>query len=80
MFVNGWIEPVPPLNCSWAFDGEQWAGNYVHDNGDAGLAMLEAFGAQVFDNVFKNNTYGIRLSVGSAHNVFHRNEVIDSIK
>lgn len=52
----------------------------MHDNGDAGLAMLEAFGAQVFDNVFENNTYGIRLSVGSAHNVFSRNEVIDSIK
>lgn len=43
-------------------------GNHVHDNGDAGLAVLESFYMNVNNNVFKNNRYGIRFSVGSGHN------------
>lgn len=52
----------------------------MHDNGDAGLAMLESFRANVYDNIFDNNKYGIRLSVGCADNVFSNNVVKDSTK
>ncbi|CAM9715530.1 unnamed protein product, partial [Laminaria digitata] len=48
-------------------------GNYVHDNGDAGLALMESFNADVSENTFENNKYGVRLSVGCADNVFHDN-------
>ena len=54
--------------------------NYCHDNGDAGLAMMESFNAQVRNNVFENNKYGIRMSVGCADNVFVNNDIIDSTK
>lgn len=43
-------------------------GNHVHDNGDAGLAVLESFYMDVNNNVFKNNRFGIRFSVGSGYN------------
>lgn len=43
-------------------------GNHVHNNGDAGLAVLEAFYMDVNNNVFKNNKFGIRFSVGSGYN------------
>lgn len=43
-------------------------GNHVHDNGDAGLAFLESFYGEVTGNVFKNNKYGVRFSVGSSYN------------
>ncbi len=43
-------------------------GNHVHSNGDAGLAVLESFYMDVNNNVFKNNRYGIRFSVGSGYN------------
>ena len=55
-------------------------GNYVHDNGDAGMAMMESFDADVSNNVFEGNTYGIRLSVGCADNVFSANVISDSSK
>eukprot|EP00904_Undaria_pinnatifida_P005798 jgi/Undpi1/2348/HiC_scaffold_13.g05731.m1 len=54
--------------------------NYVHDNGDAGIAMMESFDAEVSDNIFEDNKYGIRLSVGCADNVFSDNEITDSTK
>lgn len=44
------------------------SGNHVHDNGDAGLAVLESFYLDVNNNVFKNNRYGIRFSVGAGYN------------
>ncbi|CAN0448441.1 unnamed protein product, partial [Ectocarpus fasciculatus] len=50
-------------------------GNYVHDNGDAGLAMLESFNADVSENTFENNKYGVRFSVGCADNVFSNNTI-----
>ncbi|CAM9816491.1 unnamed protein product [Ectocarpus sp. 6 AP-2014] len=50
-------------------------GNYVHDNGDAGLAMLESFNADVSENTFENNKYGVRMSVGCADNVFSNNTI-----
>lgn len=43
-------------------------GNHVHNNGDAGLAVLESFYMDVSNNVFNNNRYGIRFSVGSGYN------------
>ena len=55
-------------------------GNYVHDNGDAGMAMMESFDAEVSGNTFEGNKYGIRLSVGCADNVFSDNEISDSTK
>ena len=54
--------------------------NYVHDNGDAGLALLESFNADVSDNVFEDNKYGIRFSVASANNVFSDNVIRGSTK
>ena len=48
-------------------------GNYAHDNGDAGMALMEIVNAEVSDNVFEDNTYGVRLSVGCADNVFTNN-------
>eukprot|EP00904_Undaria_pinnatifida_P005809 jgi/Undpi1/2358/HiC_scaffold_13.g05741.m1 len=55
-------------------------GNYCHDNGDAGLAMLESFNADVSNNTFENNKYGVRFSVGCADNVFSENTFKNSYK
>ena len=55
-------------------------GNYAHDNGDAGMAMMESFNADVSDNVFENNKYGIRMSVGCADNVFSDNLITGSTR
>eukprot|EP00904_Undaria_pinnatifida_P012534 jgi/Undpi1/8410/HiC_scaffold_25.g10878.m1 len=52
--------------------------NDVHDNADAGLALLESFDADVSGNTFQDNKYGIRLSVASADNVFSKNEISGS--
>ncbi|CAM9431716.1 unnamed protein product, partial [Laminaria digitata] len=54
--------------------------NYVHGNGDAGMALMETFNADVSNNIFENNKYGIRLSVGCADNVFSNNLVSESTK
>ncbi|CAM9370073.1 unnamed protein product [Laminaria digitata] len=56
------------------------SGNYVHDNGDAGMAMMESFNADVSDNVFENNKYGFRMSVGCADNVFSNNVISGSTR
>lgn len=37
------------------------------------MAMLESFNAEVSDNKFENNKYGVRMSVGCADNVFTNN-------
>ena len=55
-------------------------GNYVHDNGDAGLAMMESFNADVSGNLFENNKYGVRFSVGCASNIFYNNVITGSAK
>lgn len=52
----------------------------MHDNGDAGMALLESFNADVSDNVFEDNKYGIRFSVGSGNNVFSDNKISGSAK
>ena len=62
--------------CAWIIV----SGNYVHDNGDAGLAMMESFNADVSDNTFEDNKYGIRFSVGCGDNVFSNNVISGSSK
>ena len=52
----------------------------MHDNGDAGMALMEIFDSVISDNVFENNKYGIRMSVGCADNVFENNLISDSEK
>lgn len=52
----------------------------MHDNGDAGIALMESFDADVSDNIFENNKYGVRFSVGCADNVFTSNTFQDSTK
>lgn len=51
--------------------------NYVHDMQDAGMALLESFDADIYDNLFENVKYGIRLSLGSARNHIHSNTFDD---
>ncbi|CAM9348065.1 unnamed protein product, partial [Laminaria digitata] len=55
-------------------------GNYAHDNGDAGIAMMEVFDSEISDNVFEDNKYGMRMSVGCANNVFENNLFSNSEK
>ena len=40
--------------------------------------MLESFNADVAENVFENNQYGVRLSVGCGRNVFSKNVISGS--
>lgn len=58
------IYPIPLLPAS---------DNYIHDNGDAGIALMESFGAEIYDNKIENCKYGIRFSLGSANNDIHDN-------
>ena len=39
------------------------------------MAMLESFGADVSNNKFEDNRYGVRLSVGCGNNVFSNNVI-----
>ena len=41
---------------------------------------METFDTKVSNNVFEDNKYGIRLSVGCADNVFSNNVITDSSK
>lgn len=56
------------------------AGNHVYNNDDAGLAFLESNDALVTDNIFENNKYGVRFSVGSARNIIENNVITGSVK
>lgn len=40
---------------------------------DAGIAILESFDAEIYDNTFENVKYGIRISLGGADNHIHDN-------
>lgn len=62
------------LNNALALD------NYIHDNGDAGIALLEVFDVEVSYNMVKKNRYGMRLSVGCCDNFIYNNEFIDNSK
>jgi mannuronan 5-epimerase len=57
------------------------ADNDVHDqrNG-AGIAVFDTSGQTITHNTVTNNLYGIRISVGSANNVFSGNTVSGSTK
>ncbi|CAM9879543.1 unnamed protein product, partial [Sphacelaria rigidula] len=56
------------------------ADNNVYDNGDAGMALMESSRAEVSGNIFTNNKYGVRLSVGCSENRIEDNAVEDSIE
>lgn len=40
---------------------------------DAGLANLESFDAEIYDNTFENVKYGMRVSLGGGNNYVHDN-------
>lgn len=40
---------------------------------DAGIAMLEAFSANIHNNMIDGARYGIRMSLGSANNMVYEN-------
>ena len=44
------------------------------------MAMLESFNADVSNNTFDSNKYGIRMSVGCGSNVFSDNVISNSTK
>lgn len=47
--------------------------NNVHDMQDAGIAILESFDAEIYDNSFTNVRFGIRISLGGGNNQVHDN-------
>ena len=42
--------------------------------------MMESFDADVSDNLFENNKYGVRFSVGCGRNIFSKNVIKRSAK
>ena len=44
------------------------------------MALMESFNADVSDNTFEKNKYGIRMSVGCADNVFSNNLITGSTR
>ena len=40
---------------------------------DAGIAILESFDAQIYDNTFEDVKYGVRISLGGGNNYVHDN-------
>ena len=44
---------------------------------DAGIALLETFSANIYDNVIDGARYGIRMSLGSANNMVYDNTFND---
>ena len=54
--------------------------NYVHDNGDAGMALMESFNADVSNNVLEDSKHGVRLPVGCADSIFSKNGITGSSK
>ena len=54
--------------------------NFIHDNRDAGITLLESSWARVKNNVIQDNYYGTRISVGSRENEFSSNEFIGNEK
>eukprot|EP00903_Cladosiphon_okamuranus_P005915 g5848.t1 len=79
-FMAGVRLPSAGIFLHRSSDDATVKGNYVHDNGDAGLAMLESFGAHVSENTFENNKYGVRFSVGCGDNVFFNITLRNSTK
>lgn len=40
---------------------------------DAGIAIMESFDAEIYDNTITNVKYGIRISLGGGNNQIHDN-------
>lgn len=53
--------------------------NYVHDNRDAGITLLESSWATISDNIFERNLFGTRISVGSKENTFASNSFSENL-
>ena len=53
--------------------------NYVHDNRDAGITLLESSWATISDNIFERNLFGTRISVGSKKNTFTSNSFSENL-
>ncbi|CAM9219249.1 unnamed protein product, partial [Sphacelaria rigidula] len=53
--------------------------NYVHDNRDAGITLLEYSWATVTNNTFQRNLFGTSISVGSQENVFVSNRFSENV-
>ncbi len=47
--------------------------NYVYNMQDAGIAILESFDSEIYDNTFSDVKYGIRISLGGGNNDVHDN-------
>lgn len=54
-------------------DDAEVYGNHVYNMQDAGLAIMESMNAEIYDNVFENVKYGMRISLGGAGNYIHDN-------
>ncbi|CAM9520911.1 unnamed protein product [Ectocarpus fasciculatus] len=54
-------------------DGAEVYNNVVYNMQDAGMAMMESYDANIYDNSFTNCRYGIRLSLGSSRNTISDN-------
>ncbi|CAM9916779.1 unnamed protein product, partial [Laminaria digitata] len=47
--------------------------NVIYNMKDAGIAMLESFNAEIYDNDIRGVKYGIRISLGGGDNYVHDN-------
>lgn len=47
--------------------------NKIHGMKDAGIAILESFDAEIYDNDIEDVKYGIRISLGGGNNNVHDN-------
>lgn len=54
------------------------AGNHVHDNNGAGIAVFDSFGNTIRDNTLTDNLFGLRSSVGSHDNTYSGNVITRS--
>ena len=47
--------------------------NVIYNMQDAGIAILESFDAEIYNNDIKDAKYGIRISLGGGNNYVHDN-------
>lgn len=45
--------------------------------GDAGIAIMESFDAEIYNNVVEDVKYGLRISLGGGNNYIHDNKFDD---
>ncbi|CAM9847007.1 unnamed protein product, partial [Ascophyllum nodosum] len=58
-------------------DSAKVYGNEVRNMQDAGIAILESFDAEIYDNVFEGVKYGVRISLGGGNNYIYGNTIRD---